>query len=95
MITNLLVGAAKYSFIDGLAIAIGYSTATELGVVTTIAVLFHEAASLMPELQHERGLRQSVTQMTLLVTGSLFMFVFSGVSTLLTSFDQAGRQIEI
>jgi zinc and cadmium transporter len=145
MITNLLIGAGIHSFIDGLAIATGYSAGTDLGVVTTIAVLFHEAphhigdvsilihkdipimravylslvaaspsalgallvllagarlmgvttvllpfttanflyiaaASLMPELQHERGLRQSFMQSGLFVAGSLLMFVFSGAS---------------
>jgi zinc and cadmium transporter len=142
MITNLLVGAGIHSFIDGLAIATGYITATGLGVVTTIAVLFHEvphhigdvsilihkgipikravylsliaaspaalgallvllvgarlmgatavllplttanflyiaAASLMPELQHERGLRQSFAQTSLFVAGSFLMFALS------------------
>jgi zinc and cadmium transporter len=44
MITNLLVGAGIHSFIDGLAIGTGYAAGgTNLGVVTTIAVLFHEA----------------------------------------------------
>jgi zinc and cadmium transporter len=145
MITNLLVGAGIHSFIDGLAIATGYSAGTNLGVVTTIAVLFHEAphhigdvsilihkgipimravylsliaaspsalgallvlllgakltsvttvllpftaanflyiaaASLMPELQHERGLRQSCMQSGLFVAGCLLMFVYSGAS---------------
>jgi zinc and cadmium transporter len=142
MTTNLLVGAGIHSFIDGLAIATGYITATGLGVVTTIAVLFHEvphhigdvsilihkgipikravylsliaaspaalgallvllvgarlmgatavllplttanflyiaAASLMPELQHERSLRQSFAQTSLFVAGSLLMFALS------------------
>ena len=145
MITNLLVGAGIHSFIDGMAIATAYTTATSLGVVTTIAVLFHEAphhigdvsilihkgipvmravflsliaaspsalgallvlligtrlmgvttvllplttanflyiaaASLMPELQHQRGVRQAFTQTALFVAGSLLMFVSSGVS---------------
>jgi len=43
MLTNLLVGAAIHSLVDGMAIAVGYSTGTYLGVVTTTAVLFHEA----------------------------------------------------
>ena len=43
MITNLLVGAAIHSLVDGMAIATGYCTSTRLGVITTIAVLFHEA----------------------------------------------------
>jgi zinc and cadmium transporter len=43
MITNLLFGAAIHSFIDGMALATAYSTDTHLGVITTIAVLFHEA----------------------------------------------------
>jgi zinc and cadmium transporter len=42
MITNLLIGAGIHSFIDGMAIATAYFTATNLGVITTIAVLFHE-----------------------------------------------------
>jgi zinc and cadmium transporter len=43
MLTNLLVGAAIHSFIDGMALATAYTTQTQLGVITTIAVLFHEA----------------------------------------------------
>lgn len=43
MITNLLFGAAIHSFIDGMALATAYCTGTHLGVITTIAVLFHEA----------------------------------------------------
>jgi zinc and cadmium transporter len=42
MITNLLIGAGIHSFIDGMAIATAYFTGTNLGVITTIAVLFHE-----------------------------------------------------
>jgi zinc and cadmium transporter len=146
MITNLLVGAAVHSFIDGMAIATAFATGrTYLGVITAAAVLFHEtphhigdvsilihkgipvlravllnllaasaaaigallvlligarfrdmtnillplttanflyiaAASLMPELQRERGLRQSFAQSILFVAGSLLMFISSGVS---------------
>jgi zinc and cadmium transporter len=145
MVTNLLVGAAIHSLVDGMAIATGYSTGTYLGVITTIAVLFHEAphhigdvgilihkgvpvvravmlnlmvagtaalgalivlllgtrlmgvttvllpfttanflyiasVSLMPELQQERGLRQSLTQTILFLIGSLVMFVSFGGS---------------
>jgi zinc and cadmium transporter len=145
MITNLLVGAAIHSLVDGMAIAVGYSTGTYLGVITSIAVLFHEAphhlgdvsilihkgvpvvravllnlmaastaavgalivlllgtrlmgvttvllpfttanflyiaaASLMPELQQERGLRQSLMQTMLFLTGSLLMFASFGGS---------------
>lgn len=43
IITNLLLGAGIHSFIDGLAIAAAYSAGTHLGVITTVAVLFHEA----------------------------------------------------
>ena len=143
MVTNLLVGAAIHSLVDGMAIATGYITGTRLGVITTIAVLFHEAphhigdvsilihkgipvlravllnlmaastavfgalvvlllgtrlisvttvllpfatanflyialASLMPELQQERGLRQSLMQTMLFLTGSLLMFASFG-----------------
>lgn len=143
MITNLLVGAAIHSFVDGMAIATGYITETRLGVITTIAVVLHEiphhigdvsilihkgipvvravllnllpatggtlgalvvllvgsrltevsvvllpfttanflyiaSASLMPELQHERGMRQSLMQTMLFVAGSLLTFVSFG-----------------
>jgi zinc and cadmium transporter len=145
IITNLLVGAGIHSFVDGMVIATGYTTGTSLGMITTFAVLLHEAphhigdvsilihkgipvmravflnliaasgsavgallvlligtrlmsvtsvllpfttanflyiasASLMPELQQERGLRQSFTQTILFVVGSLVMFVSSGAS---------------
>lgn len=43
MLTNLLFGAAIHSFMDGMALATAYATGTHLGVITTIAVLFHEA----------------------------------------------------
>ena len=43
MITNLLLGAAIHSFMDGMAIGTAYSTGTHLGLITTVAVLFHEA----------------------------------------------------
>jgi zinc and cadmium transporter len=143
MITNLLVGAAIHSLVDGMAIAVGYTTGTYLGVITTTAVLFHEtphhigdvsilihrgvpvvravvlnlmaastatlgalvvlllgarlmvvttvllpfttanfvyiaAASLMPELQQERGLWQSLMQTALFLAGSLLMFASFG-----------------
>jgi len=140
MVTNLLFGAAVHSLIDGMAIATAYTVGTRLGVITTIAVLFHEAphhigdlsilvhkgipvaravvlsllagapaalgalmvllvgtqsvgittillpfatanflyiasANLMPELQNERGLRQSLLQTFLFVAGCSVMFV--------------------
>lgn len=43
MIANLLLGAAIHSFMDGMAISTAYSTGTHLGLITTTAVLFHEA----------------------------------------------------
>ena len=143
MITNLLFGAAVHSFIDGMALATAYTVGTRLGVITTIAVLFHEAphhigdvsilihkgipvvqavvlsllagataalgallvllvgtqsigvttillpfatanflyiasANLMPELQNERGLGQSLMQTFLFVAGCSLMFVSAG-----------------
>jgi len=42
MVTNLLSGAAIHSFVDGMAIATGYCVGTRLGVLTTVAVVFHE-----------------------------------------------------
>jgi zinc and cadmium transporter len=143
MIANLLIGAAIHSFIDGMALGTAYSAGTHLGVITTIAVLFHEAphhigdvsilihkgipvvqavslslmaggtaalgalvvllvgsrsvgtttvllpfttanflyiasSSLMPELQHERGLRRSFAQMLFFIAGCSLMFISSG-----------------
>jgi zinc and cadmium transporter len=40
---NVLLGAAIHSFVDGMALATGYSASTHLGVITTVAVLLHEA----------------------------------------------------
>jgi len=42
MVTNLLFGAAIHSLVDGMAIATGYTVGTRLGILTTVAVLFHE-----------------------------------------------------
>jgi zinc and cadmium transporter len=142
MVTNLLFGAAIHSFMDGVALAIGYSAGTRLGVITMIAVLLHEvphhvgdvsilihrgipvrravslnlmiggaaaigallvllvgtqsaaitdmllpfttanfiyiaSASLLPELQRERGIRQSLTQTLLLLSGAFLMLLLS------------------
>jgi len=144
MIPNLLFGAGIHSFIDGMAIATGYCTGTHLGVITTVAVLFHEvphhigdvsilihkgipvvravvldlmvaasaavgallvlllgtqstgvttillpfttanfmyiaSTSLMPELQNERGIRQSLAQTILFVAGCSLMFFSGGI----------------
>ena len=43
MVTNLLFGAAIHSFVDGMAIAAAYSAGTRLGLITSVAVLLHEA----------------------------------------------------
>jgi zinc and cadmium transporter len=47
---------------------------------TTANFIYIAAASLMPELQRERGLWQSVNQTALLVAGSLLMLVSSAFS---------------
>jgi len=143
VITNLLLGAAIHSFMDGMAIGTAYSTGTHLGVITTTAVLFHEAphhigdvsilihkglsvrqavglsllaggggalgvllvflvgtqsagfttvllpfttanflyiasSNLMPELQHEHGLRPSIAQVLLFAAGSSLVFLSAG-----------------
>jgi zinc and cadmium transporter len=142
MIAGLLCGAAIHSFIDGMAIGTGYSAGTRLGLITTFAILLHEAphhigdvsvlihhgmsikrsvalnlmvastsaigallvlllgnqsmtwttvllpfttanfiyiasASLMPELQRERNIRQSIKQIAFLVGGCLLMLTVS------------------
>jgi zinc and cadmium transporter len=142
-ITGLLFGAAIHSFIDGMAMATGYSAGgTRLGLITTFAILLHEAphhigdvsilihlgtsirrsvvlnlmvgstsaigallvlllgsqsmiwttvllpfttanfiyiasASLMPELQRDRDIRQSIRQILFLVLGALLMLLVS------------------
>jgi len=143
MVTNLLFGAAIHSFTDGIALAAAYTVGTHLGVITTIAVLFHEvphhlgdvsilihkgvpvvravvlsllagaaaalgallvllagtqsirvttillpfatanfvyiaAANLMPELQSEQGVLQSLLQTFLFVAGCSLLFVSGG-----------------
>jgi hypothetical protein len=45
---------------------------------TTANFLYIAASNLMPELQHERGLRPSVAQMLLFAAGSSLMFFNSG-----------------
>jgi zinc and cadmium transporter len=39
---KILWGGAIHSFIDGMAVATAYLTATKIGVLTTVAVLLHE-----------------------------------------------------
>jgi zinc and cadmium transporter len=138
VIVGVLFGAATHSFIDGMAIATGYITGTQLGLITTFAILLHEtphhigdvsilihhgtsirrsvalnlmvgstsaigallvlllggrftaitdvllpfttanfiyiaSVNLIPELQRERGIRESITQAAALVFGCLLM----------------------
>ena len=47
---------------------------------TTANFLYIASVSLMPELQQERGLRQSLMQTMLFLTGSLLMFASFGGS---------------
>jgi zinc and cadmium transporter len=47
---------------------------------TTANFLYIASVSLMPELQQERGLRQSLTQTVLFLIGSLAMFMSFGGS---------------
>jgi zinc and cadmium transporter len=47
---------------------------------TTANFLYIASASLIPELQHEHGLVQSLIQTTLLVGGSFLMFALSSLS---------------
>jgi zinc transporter ZupT len=47
---------------------------------TTANFVYIAAASLMPELQQERGLRQSFAQTALFVAGAFVMFLSAGSS---------------
>ena len=42
LVANILFGGAIHSFIDGIAIATGFTVSLKLGVAATIAVLLHE-----------------------------------------------------
>jgi zinc and cadmium transporter len=147
MIAGILIGAGIHSFIDGMAIATGYTAGgTRLGLITTFAILLHEAphhigdvsilihlgtsvkrsvalnlmvgsisaigallvlllgnrsvawttallpfttanfiyiasASLMPELQRERDIRQSITQAIFLILGCLLMLAIASFAS--------------
>jgi len=143
--TNILLGGAVHSFIDGIVIATAYITRTDLGYLATAAVLLHEAphhigdvgilihtgipirravrlnmlasipsalgvlavlfvgshaegftaalvpittanflyiaaATLVPEMQEERGPLQSVFQVLLFVGGTLLMYAIGGIA---------------
>jgi len=54
------------------------SVTTLLLPFTTANFIYIATASLMPELQQERGLRQSLTQTALFLTGSFLMFSSGG-----------------
>lgn len=53
---------------------------TALLPFTTANFLYIASASLIPELQHEHGVRQSLIQTALLVGGSFLMFALSSLS---------------
>ena len=93
VIANLLIGAAIHSFIDGMALGTAYSAGTNLGVITTIAVLFHEAPHHIGDVsilihkgvpvKQAVGLSllasgRSFAQMLCFVAGCSLMFVSSG-----------------
>ena len=86
-----VVRAVLQSLMAAATAAIGALVVLLLGArlmgVTTVLLPFATAnflyiglASLMPELQQERGLRQSLEQTFLLLGGSLLMFVSGGSS---------------
>jgi zinc and cadmium transporter len=141
--TNVLVGGAVHSFVDGMAIATAYMARTNLGVIATVAVFLHEGphhigdvgllihshvpvrravllnliasstsllgaflvlfigsradsftfallpfttanflyiagSTLIPEMQQEKGLAQSIPQVALFLGGTLLMYVIGG-----------------
>jgi zinc and cadmium transporter len=82
VILNLLAGSAAAAGAL-LVLLIGTrSTAVTFVLLpfTAANFIYIATANLMPELQHERRVRQSFTQTILFVAGCLLLFVFSGVS---------------
>jgi zinc and cadmium transporter len=64
LILGVLFGAATHSFIDGMAIATGYIAGTQLGLLTTFAILLHEAPHHIGDvgilIHHGTSIKKSV-----------------------------------
>ena len=74
MIVGLLFGAAIHSLIDGMAIATGYTAGgTRLGLITTFAILLHEAPHHVGDvsilIHHGTSIKRSVA-LNLMVGGA-------------------------
>ena len=90
MITNLLIGAAIHSFMDGMAIGTAYSTGTHLGLITTTAVLFHEAPHHIGDVSiliHKGVPVRRAVELSLLAGGAAAL---GGLMVLLIGTETAG-----
>ncbi|KIH50448.1 hypothetical protein ANCDUO_19473, partial [Ancylostoma duodenale] len=64
----ILLGDGVHNFVDGVAIGASFSHSTQLGIVTTIAVICHE-------LPHELGESKEVQMWLLAITAGMFLYV--------------------
>lgn len=73
VIAGLLFGAATHAFIDGMAIATGYIAGTQLGLITTFAILLHETPHHIGDvsilIHHGTSIKRSVA-LNLMVAGT-------------------------
>jgi len=93
MVTNLLFGAGIHSFVDGMAIATGYTVGTHLGVLTTVAIVFHEVPHHIGDVSiliHKgipikRAVILSLLAGSTSVVGALLVLLVGGHSTTVTA----------
>ena len=93
MVTNLLFGAGIHSFVDGMAIATGYTVGTHLGVLTTVAIVFHEVPHHIGDVSiliHKgvpilRAVILSLLAGSTSVVGALLVLLVGGHSTAVTA----------
>lgn len=93
VIVGLLFGAATHAFIDGMAIATGYIAGTQLGLITTFAILLHETPHHIGDvsilIHHGTSIKRSVALNLMVAStsaiGAFLVLMLGGRFTALTN----------
>ncbi len=97
-----LVGDAVHNFLDGMLITIGFLTEFQLGIITTIAVFFHELPQEIGDfglliyggLTRSRALMMNFLSACMAIAGAVFAYLFDiyvqNFSALLIAFAAGG-----
>lgn len=89
-----LIGDGLHNFIDGMVIAVSYTVSIKLGVITTLAVIFHEIPQELGDfgvlvyggLTRKRALAYNFISGIASIAGALVAYFISGASAQFSNF---------